>query len=71
MIYKAVWEDGREAMIRADNEERARQLASEFRAKDPLFDFDVSQNPTSVVHVPSKGPAETVLAGWSAWVDAA
>lgn len=71
MIYKAIWADGRELVLRASDEEQARKEAAVFRTKDPLFDFDVSQTPISVVHVQAKGPAEVITAGWSAWVDAA
>lgn len=66
MIYKATWDDGREAIVRASDEEAARLLVTSWRETDPMFDRNLgaSTTPISIAHVPSRGPVAVLVFGW-------
>lgn len=65
MIYQVLWQDGRQLLIRANDEENARQQALEWRLYDPLREKDVPVKPVFVTHVVSRGRSEIIQAGWA------
>lgn len=65
MIYKATWEDGRVALIRAADEEAARIHATNWRGADSLLDPTQSPiNPTTIEHTTSRGAVGVLVTGW-------
>lgn len=70
MIYLITWEDGRQAMVRASDEQNAGNQAREWREKyDPLFDRDVSTTPQHIEQIISRAPSGVLMAGWSPGVE--
>lgn len=65
MIYLATWEDGRQAVVRASDEERARWLAKDWRAAgDEMYDGDTAVLPVRLEHLASRDHASILLTGW-------
>lgn len=64
MIYRASWEDGRQVILRAADEEQARQRAFAFRQNDSLQDPHVPNAPSAIEMIPSRGATGVLLAGW-------
>lgn len=66
MIYIATWPDGRQVVLRADNEEQARLRAKDWREEDdPMYDGDVKPSPSFIRHLTTRGTLGVLLAGWS------
>jgi hypothetical protein len=66
MIYRATWLDGRQAVLRAPDEEQARLRAVAWRKEDDsLYDGDVPDLPHSITQIQSRGPVGVLLTGWA------
>lgn len=65
MIYLATWSDGRQAVVRAADEDRARYVAKDWRAAgDEMYDGDTPPAPVHIEHLVSRDHAGVLLTGW-------
>ena len=64
MIYAVGWPDGRRAIVRAQDEERARRRARGWREFDIERAPDATPNPNHIEAIQAKGPLAVIAYGW-------
>lgn len=65
MIYRATWQDGRQLIFRADDENDARESAGGWRVFEPFNDQDINPEVFRLEYLEPEGKAENLLSGWT------